>query len=249
MNPTISLISLCLAYGNNTPLRKKKQLIFRVDLQVVEKEREIVSMKPMMEFEVQTGDAANHVYKNVRVLFFRYPADNALGLYVRSSSGDFAARLTAYLDSPWLAPDETYIDIPSYPNALDFLQKYGIAEPLPSRIKNGAVEYKLAKFHLRQMGIRQFVVQKECPLCIKNQEHTYHYIRLNPEQAGRYHEFALGHGRVGDIFPELNPLEHTFLVSGMCPKCQTEMYKTNFRSDILCEGIWLQEAWEDEANA
>lgn len=70
---------------------------------------------------------------------------------------------------------------------------------------------------------------KRCPFC-----NTDSYIKLNNDQERRYWDYCNGVGHIQTQLPEFNACEREFLKTGMCLKCQEEIFG-NGKSDKVKE--------------
>ena len=62
-------------------------------------------------------------------------------------------------------------------------------------------------------------VIKRCDICGKD-----HYISMSNEQYYKFYQYNRGEALIQELFPELNKVEREFIKSGMCSKCQAEMF-------------------------
>ena len=70
-------------------------------------------------------------------------------------------------------------------------------------------------------------IWKECPMCGSSKT-----MRLTAEDVRgveRYNAGALAQ----DAFPSMNPMEREFMITGYCPKCQSLLFGTNFKSERI----------------
>ena len=49
-------------------------------------------------------------------------------------------------------------------------------------------------------------------------------LTLDEEQMEKLYEYEHGHGYIQELFGELNAVEREFIKTGLCPKCQAEIF-------------------------
>ena len=58
-----------------------------------------------------------------------------------------------------------------------------------------------------------------CPSCGDD-----YGLPLDEEQMKKLNEYEHGHGYIQEMFKELNAVEREFIKTGLCPKCQAEVF-------------------------
>lgn len=58
-----------------------------------------------------------------------------------------------------------------------------------------------------------------CPSCADD-----YGLSLDEEQMEKLYEYEHGHGYLQELFRELNAVEREFVKTGLCPKCQAEIF-------------------------
>lgn len=70
-------------------------------------------------------------------------------------------------------------------------------------------------------------IWKDCPMCGSTKA-----IQLTAEDVigiDKYNSGAL----VQDALPNMNPMEREFIVTGYCPRCQSLLFGTNYKSNRI----------------
>lgn len=84
---------------------------------------------------------------------------------------------------------------------------------------------------------------KECPMC-----HELYVMELTETE---YEKLFDNQELIQDLFPEFNPMEREFLMTGYCPQCQEKLFGTQYTSErILSAGdlIPVEPDWDLEPN-
>lgn len=58
-----------------------------------------------------------------------------------------------------------------------------------------------------------------CPSCADD-----YGLPLDEEQMAKLYEYEHGRGYIQEMFNELNAVEREFIKTGLCPKCQTNIF-------------------------
>lgn len=58
-----------------------------------------------------------------------------------------------------------------------------------------------------------------CPSCADD-----YGLSLDAEQMEKLYEYEHGHGYIQELFGELNAVEREFIKTGLCPKCQADIF-------------------------
>lgn len=69
-------------------------------------------------------------------------------------------------------------------------------------------------------------LKKVCPCCGRN-------VKMRDVDDSKMFLWQIRFANIQDIFPEMNPMEREFIITGYCPECQKKFYKTQYTSELI----------------
>ena len=71
------------------------------------------------------------------------------------------------------------------------------------------------------------IIERACPMCGKRNT-----IKVDKKA---YYAYVSKTDLIQNLFPELNPMEREFVISGYCSECQGLLFRTDYTSDKISE--------------
>ena len=70
-------------------------------------------------------------------------------------------------------------------------------------------------------------ISEKCPMC----QQTFS-LGLLPDELEEYRKFTEEDEDIQDVLPQLNLFEREFLITGMCPECQANLFGKELPDDL-----------------